>query len=383
MIRINGHNLKLGRGGIREIEFFTQAQQLIFGGRDPRFRGSRTIDTLAVLADAGRADPAVTDALAADYRFLRRIEHRLQMVDDQQTHTLPEQDAPLDSLAVFLGFARPAEFRKALGAALRRVERQYDALFQDAPAPPSGSASMVFVGADLDPDTVTALSDMGFADPEAVIDTVRGWLHGRYRATRSERTRGMLTQLAPTILDALARTDHPDGTLHRFDAFLQRLPAGIQLFALFHSNPHLVPLMAMILGTSARLADYLARNPAQFDCVLMPGFLDSLPNRAELNGELAVMMAQAPDYEEVLNILRRFTNDNRFRVGVQILRERDPDGRYGRFLSDVAEVALSALVPGSRRNSPAAMAVSTAARWRSSGWASWAAASCRSGRIST
>ena len=345
VITINGHNLKLGRGGIREIEFFTQAQQLIFGGRDPRFRGSRTVDTLAVLADAGRADRAVTDALAADYRFLRRIEHRLQMIDDQQTHTLPEQDEQLDGLAVFLGFTRPAEFRKSLGATLRRVERHYDGLFQDAPQPLSGSAALVFAGADLDPDTLVALTGMGFGNPEAVIETVRGWLHGRYRATRSERTRGMLNQLAPTILDALARTDDPDGTLHRFDAFLQRLPAGIQLFALFHSNPHLVPLMALILGTSARLADYLARNPAQFDSVLMPGFLDSLPDYDELADELTVMMAEAPDYEEALNVLRRFTNDNRFRVGVQMLRGMDRDGSYGAFLSDVAEAALSALIP--------------------------------------
>ena len=345
VITINGHNLKLGRGGIREIEFFTQAQQLIFGGRDPRFRTSRTIDTLAVLAETGRADRAVTDALAADYRFLRRVEHRLQMVDDQQTHSLPEQDEPLDRLAVFLGFTRPKEFRDALGAALRRVERQYDALFQGAPQPPSGAATMVFAGADLDPDTLQALADLGFSKPEAVVDTVRGWLHGRYRATRSERTRGMLTQLAPTILDALARTGDPDGTLHRFDTFLQRLPAGIQLFALFHSNPHLVPLMARILGTSGRLADYLARNPAQFDCVLMPGFLDSLPDRRQLADELALMMSAAPDYEDGLNVLRRFTNDNRFRIGVQMLRGGEGDGTHAGFLSDVAEAALAALIP--------------------------------------
>ena len=345
VIAINGHNLKLGRGGIREIEFFTQAQQLIFGGRDPRFRTSRTIDTLAVLAETGRADRAVTDALAADYRFLRRVEHRLQMIEDQQTHSLPEQDEPLDRLAVFLGFTRPKEFRETLAAALQRVERQYDALFQGAPQPPSGSHSMVFAGADLDPETLTALAEMGFGNPEAVVDTVRGWLHGRYRATRSERTRGMLTQLAPTILDALSKTGDPDGTLHRFDTFLQRLPAGIQLFALFHSNPHLVPLMARILGTSGRLADYLARNPAQFDCVLMPGFLDTLPDRAELAEELALMMSAAPDYEDGLNVLRRFTNDNRFRIGVQMLREADGEGRDQGFLSDVAEAAISALVP--------------------------------------
>ncbi len=345
VITINGHNLKLGRGGIREIEFFTQAQQLIFGGRDPRFRISRTIDTLAVLAETGRADRSVTDALAADYRFLRRVEHRLQMIDDQQTHSLPDQDEALDRLAVFLGFTRPKEFRDALGAALRRVERHYDALFQGAPQPPSGSASMVFAGADLDPDTVAALAEMGFGNPDAVIDTVRGWLHGRYRATRSERTRGMLTQLAPTILDALASTGDPDGTLQRFDTFLQRLPAGIQLFALFHSNPHLIPLMARILGTSTRLADYLARNPAQFDCVLMPDFLDSLPDHRALTDELALMMSAAPDYEEGLNVLRRFTNDNRFRVGVHMLRGADDAGAHSAFLSDVAETALSALIP--------------------------------------
>ena len=338
--RVAGHDVKLGRGGIREIEFFVQAQQLLFGGRDPTYRAAQTIDALAILGKTGRTEPQIATALADDYRFLRRVEHRLQMIEDQQTHTLPDDETEVDALSTFLGFDDPALFRHQLQETLRRVGGEYDRLFEGAPEPPSRT-SLVFVGADIDRDTLAAIGAMGFANPEAVVDTVRGWLHGRYRATRSERTRGMLHRLTPTILETLAKTPNPDGTLARLDEFLSRLPAGIQLFALFSSNPHLLRLMAEILGTSARLADHLARNPAQFDSVLMPGFLDE----AALNGELEMMMATAPDYEETLNVLRRFTNDNRFRVGVQMLHGMERAEDYGRFLTDVAEAALCALGP--------------------------------------
>ncbi|MEE8270180.1 MAG: bifunctional [glutamine synthetase] adenylyltransferase/[glutamine synthetase]-adenylyl-L-tyrosine phosphorylase [Alphaproteobacteria bacterium] len=340
--KINGHDIKLGRGGIREIEFFAQTQQLIFGGRNPRLRADRTCDALDALAQAGRIGARTAEELAECYRFLRRVEHRLQMIDDRQTHTLPEDDDGVAALAVFLGYASADAFRAHLGHSLRRVEEHYAELFEEAPAT-GMQPTLNLAGTDIDPDSVAAIGEFGFANPQGVIEMARGWLHGRYRATRSERARALLNQLAPTILGALAKTPNPDAALARFDEFLRHLPAGIQLFSLFYSNPDLLDLTAEILGTSNRLADYLARNPVQLDCVLTPGFFDPLPDAEALGAELDDLLAGATDYEEVLDGVRRWTNDNRFRAGVQMLRRIDRDSAFATFLSDVAEVALRAL----------------------------------------
>jgi glutamate-ammonia-ligase adenylyltransferase len=341
-IAVEGHDIKLGRGGIREIEFFAQTQQLVFGGREPRLRVPATTLALARLAEAGRIDEATRDQLVGAYGVLRAVEHRLQMVDDHQTHSLPASPAGVAALATFLGHEDAATFRASLRATLERVEDCYARLFEAVPATAAPSA-LVFAGTDDDPATVEAIAAMGFSDPRAIIALVRGWLHGRYRATRSERARQLLTRLAPTILSALAGTASPDAAPLRLDSFLQRLPAGIQLFSLFNAHPDLLALVAEILGTSPRLADHLARNPTQLDAVLTPGFFGALPAEEELAAALDQLLASALDYQDVLDLVRRWTNDHRFRAGVRILRQAAGDGQVDLFLSAVAETALRAL----------------------------------------
>ncbi|HEX5321668.1 MAG TPA: bifunctional [glutamine synthetase] adenylyltransferase/[glutamine synthetase]-adenylyl-L-tyrosine phosphorylase [Stellaceae bacterium] len=344
-IAIEGHDIKLGRGGIREVEFFAQTQQLIWGGRIRELRQRETVPALAALAAAGRIDARAAETLTADYRFLRRVEHRLQMIEDAQTHRIPTDRDGLAHLAAFLGYDGADAFAAALRETLVSVERHYADLFEESPSLAGPSGNLVFTGADDDPETLATLTRLGFADPHAVAATVRDWHHGRMRATRSERAREILTELIPELLRIIGATGDPDLALARFDRFLSRLPAGVQLFSLFKQNPGLLTLVADVMAEAPRLAEELAQRPALLDAVLTTAFAEPLPNRAGLAADLAAMLAGTRDFEATLDILRRWANERKFQVGVQLLR-RDLGGeRAGTVLADIAETVLGALTP--------------------------------------
>ena len=343
-IAVEGHDIKTGRGGIREVEFFAQTQQLIWGGRLRALRVAPTCTALRRLAATGRIDPTTAETLIADYRFLRRIEHRLQMVDDAQIHRLPVDRDGIERLAIFLGFAEADAFAADLCAHLASVERHYAELFEEAPTL-SGPGNLVFTGAEDDADTLKTLARLGFADPPRVAAMVRGWHHGHMRATRSQRAREILTELVPELLRIFGATANPDTALLRFDHFLSRLPAGVQLFSLFHANPGLLSLVADIMAEAPLLAESLAQRPALLDAVLTAEFSAPLPDRAGLAADLAGLLAGARDFQDTLDMLRRWANERRFQIGVQLLR-RDIEGdRTGMALADIAETALAALLP--------------------------------------
>ena len=318
-IAVEGHDIKTGRGGIREIEFFAQTQQLIWGGRLQELRVGPTCEALRRLAGAGRIDPATAAQLIDDYRFLRRLEHRLQMVDDAQTHALPSDRAGIERIAVFLGYSDTEAFVADLRAHLASVERHYAELFEQAPTL-AGPGNLVFTGADDDRETLRTLSQLGFAEPATVSALVRSWHHGRLRATRSQRAREILTELVPELLRIFGATPHPDAALRRFDQFLSHLPAGVQLFSLFHANPGLLALVAEIMAGAPRLAERLAQYPALLDSVLTQGFFAPLPDLAGLAAELDQVMMGVRDFEETLDRLRRWAGERRFQIGVQLLR---------------------------------------------------------------
>ena len=349
-IAVAGHNIKLGRGGIREIEFFAQTQQLIWGGREAGLRAPGTCDALRALARHGRcAEDTVNDLIKA-YGFLRRVEHRLQMINDEQTQTLPERPADLEKLARFLGFPGSDDFATELLSHLSLVQDRYGKLFGQAPTlsadeSVAGAGNLVFTGGDPDPETLSTLKELGFGNPKTVDSTVRAWHHGRYRAMRSTRAREILTELMPVLLKAIASTPAPDIALLRFDEFLAGLPSGVQLFSMFHSNPQLLDLVAEIMGKAPRLAQHLSRKPAILDSVLTPDFFDEPPGPDALLKELDGLLAGAGHMEQALDISRRWNGDRRFQVGVQCLRGLIAPQDAGHAFSNIAEAALRGLYP--------------------------------------
>ena len=343
-IAVNGHDIKLGRGGIREIEFFAQTQQLIWGGRYPSLRTRQVIDTLRALAELGRIEQDTAAEMADAYRYLRRLEHRLQMVNDHQTHALPKTDAQIEHIAVFMGYPDGDAFRKDLLARLGLVESHYAQLFEEEPGL-GGKGALVFTGAENHPETVQTLEGMGFKDGGSVSTMIRRWHHGRYRATRTVRSRELLTELMPRLLHAFGERRNPDAALARFDAFLAALPSGVQLFSLFYANPILLNLVAEIMGDAPTLADWLSRNPHLLDNVLTGDFYAALEDADGLRAHLETLLREARDFQDVLDITRRWANDCKFQVGVQILRGISDGHATGPVLSDVAETVIRALWP--------------------------------------
>jgi glutamate-ammonia-ligase adenylyltransferase len=337
-----GRNLKLGRGGIREIEFFAQTQQLIWGGRIPALRDRGTCKTLSQLANFDQISQETVENMIAAYEYLRRMEHRLQMVDDSQTHTLPKGDTAFSAFAAFMGYESADGMCNDLLHHLKCVERDYERLFETAPDL-GGSGSLVFTGSDPDPDTVATLEDMGFADGASISFTVRGWHHGRYRAMRSVRARELLTELMPRLLAALARTTNPDAAFAKFDEFLAGLPTGVQLFSLFYANPALLNLVAEIMGSAPRLASRLSHQPILLDSVLSSDFFEPLDADGDLAADLERMLDQATDFQDVLDFTRRWVSGHEFQIGVQFLRHRCSHEDAGRATAGLADAALAAL----------------------------------------
>lgn len=347
-VAINGHDIKTGRGGIREIEFFAQTQQLIWGGREPTARTSRTVEAIRHLVGLGLVDTGTADELDAGYEFLRRVEHRLQMQRDEQTQTLPDTDDGVAHLAAFCGYGDASAFRADLLHHLETVQDHYGALFDDAPslAAQNGEAgNLAFTGADSDPETLKTLARFGFEDPALIDKSIRAWHHGRIRATRSTRARELLTELTPSLLGAIAKQPDPDATFIRFDAFLSGLPAGVQLFSMFQAYPELLHLLAEIMGEAPRLAAHLSRRPNLLDSVLSADFYDPLPDVGVLRDDCAEALTDTVFFEDILDATRRWNNDRRFQVGVQLLRGVIDASLAARQFSDIADAVLQTLVP--------------------------------------
>ncbi|MCS6932430.1 MAG: bifunctional [glutamine synthetase] adenylyltransferase/[glutamine synthetase]-adenylyl-L-tyrosine phosphorylase [Acetobacteraceae bacterium] len=343
-VRLPGLDIKLGRGGIREIEFVAQVLQLIWGGRDPALRDPTTLGALAGLSAAGRLDRRAAADLADAYNLLRTVEHRLQMIEDRQTHRLPEDPAGMARLASFLGFPDAAAFEAALAAHLHRVAGHYARLFDAAPEAEAAAPgpSLSFSGPEDTPETLSALRGLGFADPEAAALIVRGWLAGRYAATRSERARELMSSLLPGLLAALGRQRSPNEALARFDRLLSRLGGGVQLFSLFARNPPLIERVAVILGAAPALAEHLSRTPAALDGLLAEG------SRAPARVPLKAVARDARHFEEALSALRRAVVERSFEVDVAALEGKLDADAAGELRSATAEAAIGALLPAVR-----------------------------------
>jgi glutamate-ammonia-ligase adenylyltransferase len=341
--RILGHNVKLGQGGIREIEFLAQTLQLVWGGRDPGLRDPTTLGALRLLARAGRLQTVAARELGAAYRFLRQVEHRLQMVADRQVHALPDRPQELAGFATFMGFDAAEDFARVLLRHLGRVRDRYAEVFERVPEPPPGARIAIdldFRGDDPAPaGTVAALQALGFVDAERIIGAVRGWQSGRIRALRSERARDLMGEMLPSLLAILARQPQPDIAFARFDGLMSRLPAGVQILSLFRSNPGLLERVAAVLGAAPSLSDHLAGSPAALEGLLAPPAPDD-PARL-----LRARLKDARRLEDVIAITRRTVREEDFSLSVAAMEGRLDADEAGLRRSDLADAALAILLP--------------------------------------
>jgi glutamate-ammonia-ligase adenylyltransferase len=327
-----GFDLKRGRGGIREVEFFIQIQQMIHGGRDPSVRAAPTLEAIAALHAAGRLDEKMAGELSAAYRLLRTVEHRVQMVEDAQTHLLPADPVALDNVARLDGLGSGAELLSQLRPHVEAAGRIFDSL---APGERSALSN--------DPDILKGeLARLGFTDPVAAARHVGHWRSGKARSLRSPAARQAFEAMLPALLPAIAAGAHPDHALNRLSDIVERLSSGVNFFRLLEARPQLAQLLAKVLAHAPALADQLGRRPELFEGMFDASSFALPPPPDEFASILHSAMSGHP-YDVALDRARRLVNERRFALGVQLIdRRRDPlevtEG-YAR----VAEGALLAL----------------------------------------
>jgi len=343
-IRVLGHDIKVGRGGIREIEFFVQTQQLILGGRVPSLRMRGTIETLDRLVEERWLEAGTADDLKTAYGFLRMVEHRLQMVADKQTHQVPEDEQTFATFAGFMGYEDADAFAADLRRQLELVERHYAALFEDS-LDLGADGALVFTGTEDEPETLKTLARLGFARPADIARIVRSWHHGHIRATRTARARELLTELLPELLRAIGDQADPDAAFSRLDHFMSSLPAGVQLFSLFRANPKLLSLVADLMGAAPRLADHLSHHTGLFDAMLAPTFFEAPAAPVELEAEFAAALARTDDLQDALDAARRWAQALEFRIGIHILLGQSDGAAASVTLTAIAESVIRGLLP--------------------------------------
>ena len=348
-----GFDLKRGRGGIREIEFFTQVHQLIFGGREPALRVAATVDALAALASAGRIEAQQARKLAEHYRLLRRIEHRLQMIEDQQTHSLPEKQEMLDTVARLDGLPGGEALLGLLGPAVAEVSANYDKLVR---------SHRTAGGWPHDEQQLAAtLTSAGFNPPHQALARILDWRSGRLHVLRSVKALDALEVVLPALMTALGEASNPEMALSRFDRMISSLPSTINFFHLLAAEPQLARVMTRVLSLTPTLADALGTKAE-----LIEGLIDArafeAPETVEGLLRLWRPTVQGRDYETLLDIIRDRVGEMQFAYGVQLIEGQLIEGQLiegqlsegirdplliGRGYAALAEAALTIIADAS------------------------------------
>ena len=342
-IRVEGHNVKLGRGGIREIEFFTQTQQLIAGGRDKALRVRPTAHALAALADANWITPRAATELTQTYWFLRSVENRLQMLRDEQTHVMPATPSEVATIGRLMGEDDLRAFEASYRAALELVVGYYSELFTEGETLGSGGGNLVFTGSDDDPGTLETLAAMGFADASKAIETVRKWHYGSYPATRAAAARAHLTELLPALLTTLGNAGNADEALAKFDDFLSRLPTGVQLFALLRTHPNLRTLLVQLMASAPRMSEAVIHRAHVMDGLIDPAFANDITHRDVLIAKVDAFLAEARSYEEIIDRARIIGQEQKFLIAAGLLSGTVSATGAGEQFTALAETLLNRL----------------------------------------
>jgi glutamate-ammonia-ligase adenylyltransferase len=346
---LGGHNIKLGAGGIRDIELFVQTMQLIWGGRVPEFRLRGTVETLQALTEKKLIGEETRDELTDAYHALRQLEHAIQMIDDLQEHRIPEDEPGLRRVAALMGFTDTSSFQQAVHHVLARVMSHCRPLFAEhkplsvkaqGEMEQMGRSNLVFTGNDEDPDTARTLAALGYHDPSMVAQLIRQWHSGTCRAMRSAKARELMTELIPDILTALAATSQPDRCFRDFNNLLFALPAGVQFLSLLYHQSEMIRLVAAILDSSPRLADILSHFPFVLDRYLALRKLREWPGKESLASELSSMLANTTDREAALHLCRQFNHEYGFVIGTRLLMQEMPLEEAGQRFSDLADVVI-------------------------------------------
>ena len=334
-----GQNLKLGRGGIREIEFFAQTHQLVWGGANPSLREIPTCEALRSLTRAGHLGRRVTDTLSRSYRYLRRVEHRIQMVADKQTHSLPVDPADFRTLARFLGYAGSGEFRADLTEQLRQVERQYESFFELPREMTEASASSTLSTQSRE-ETVASLGRMGFRKPGDAFGVIERWRTGSGLETADERARSLLQSLTPSLVIATCGTEDPDLAVRKFDELMRGSGDARRTLTLLQANLHVMETVAEILVTAPAIGAMLTERPALVEVLLDPATDAWSADSETLARSLDEKLQGAQDHDAEVELLGEWVDTARFRVGVRVLfHSLDPLDAL-QPLSDIADCGL-------------------------------------------
>lgn len=344
---IPGPDIKLGPGGIREIEFFVQTQQLILGGRRPELRDNTTLGAMEALRAGGVVADETAAQLSEAYRQLRNVEHRIQMRNDEQTHTVPKDAEAREAVAFLCGYDTLESFDRDLLDTRRIVQDAYDNLFamEDRVADESRLGNLVFTGVDDDPGTVETLSGLGFSDPSAAIETVRGWHRGRVPATRTGRGRELLTAILPRLLEDMGKTGEPDEAFRWFSRFFSGLSSGVQILSMLMAEPDLLDDLVATLALAPRLAEILSRRPDLLEALVS----GQPPVRPVLGADTS--------FDAALDAWRRYHREQNFLTGHRLLHGLIPArdaAEYWTALADdtICEMAAAAKCETERRNGP-------------------------------
>ena len=346
-VRAAGHDVKLGRGGIREIEFFVHMHQLAFGGRNRNLRGAGVLAILDLLVQEYRVMPREAADLRNAYLLLRRIEHRLQMVNDEQTQTLPSSEDELEHLARFMGMSSRKQLQRQVEDAVQRVHTLYKARF-NVPESERDITVAVLDGPEGSPDALPMLKAAGFTQAQRALDTVRTWAEGRHASLSSERARTIIRDILHEILASLGKTPFPDRSLTRMDRFFKALPSDLSFLTMLRANTWLLNLVAVVMGSAPRIADALGSNPGIMQAVLEPSFFLPIPDVDELQADLEVRLTEClDDSEKLVATVAAWTGERQFQLAVQTLQNLVTVEEASAALSRVAELTIATLLNSS------------------------------------
>ena len=333
-------HIKLGPGGIREIEFIAQVFQLIRGGRDSALQIRATLKVLDLLAARQLLPTEARDELAAAYDFLRRLEHRLQYVDDAQTHMLPTTEEARASIAASIGFADWPAMLTVLNAHRERVARHFEQVFSDPEAGTHALAGL-WLGQCGSESCSDQLGEMGFAKPQNIVEQLERFRGSSRYIQLPAVNRERLDAVGPRLIQAAAATPNPDLTFSRALGFLETISRRGAYLALLQQYPQALSKVAELIGSATWAAEYLNKHPILLDEVLDPRLYEVATDWAGFRETLdAQLLEHEGDAEREMDILREAHHAQVFRVLAQDLAGLQTLEHISDHLTELADIIV-------------------------------------------